>query len=106
MMEIIASDAGLYYIEINPRFWGPLQLALDVCPAILGLFAQDHGFDVELSMTQQTDQAWYAWAFGADTPGCVMHPAARNLSPQQIRQLLQTHDVYAREDTRILHARH
>lgn len=106
MMEVIASDAGLYYIEINPRFWGPLQLALDVCPAILGLFVDDHGYAVELPMARQANQAWYAWAFGANTPGCVVHPAARSLHPRQIQQLLKTHDVYAREDTRTLHTRH
>lgn len=106
MMEVIASDAGLYYIEVNPRFWGPLQLALDVCPDLLGLFAQDHGFDVELPTTQLPDQACYAWAFGAATPDCVLHPAAQNLSPHQIAQLLRTHDVYAGEDTRALHTRH
>lgn len=106
MMEVIASDTGLYYIEVNPRFWGPLQLALDVCPAILGLFAQDHGFDVELPTARQPEQACYAWAFGAATPGCVLHPAAQSLSRHQIEQLLHTHDVYAREDTQALHARH
>ena len=106
MMEVIASDMGLYYIEVNPRFWGPLQLALDVCPAILGLFAQDHGFDVTLPAARQADHAYYAWAFGAATPGCVLHPAAHSLNPHQIEQLLYTHDVYAREDTQALHARH
>jgi len=106
MMEIIASDTGLYYIEVNPRFWGPLQLALDVCPAILGLFAQDHGFAVELPAARQPDQACYAWAFGATTTGCVLHPAAQNMNPQRIQQLLHGHDVYAKEDTRVLHARH
>ncbi|MFA7282586.1 MAG: hypothetical protein WC100_21060 [Sterolibacterium sp.] len=106
MMEVIVSDSGIYYIEINPRFWGPLQLALDVCPAILGLFVRDHGFEVKLPAARQSDQACYAWAFGAATPGCVMHPAAHSLPPQQIQQLLHAHDVYAREDTRALHACH
>jgi hypothetical protein len=33
MMEIIEEATGkLNYIEINPRFWGPLQLAVDACP--------------------------------------------------------------------------
>ena len=106
MMEVIASAAGLYYIEVNPRFWGPLQLALDVCPDILALFAQDRGFAVEPPAAQPASQAYYAWAFGAAIPGCVLHPAARQLSPQQLQRLLASRDVYAREDTQALHARH
>ena len=106
MMEVIESNGALYYIEINPRFWGPLQLALDVCPAILGLFAKDSGFDVNLPAPVQPDQACYAWAFGAHQPGCVVHPAAQALLPMQIEQLLYAHDVYARADTLAWHACH
>ncbi|MGC4059796.1 MAG: hypothetical protein QM749_02615 [Aquabacterium sp.] len=106
MMEVIESDGALYYIEVNPRFWGPLQLALDVCPAILALFAQDHGCAVQPPWAQVPDLACYAWAFGAHQPGCVVHPAAQALLPMQLEQLLSTYDVYAREDTRALHACH
>jgi len=106
MMEVIESNGALYYIEVNPRFWGPLQLALDVCPEILGLFARDHGFDVSLPLAHVPEQAFYAWAFGAHQPGCVVHPAAQALLPMQLEQLLYAYDVYAREDTRALHACH
>ena len=106
MMEVIESNGLLYYIEINPRFWGPLQLALDTCPAILGLFAQDSGFDVSLPAPVQPDQACYAWAFGARQPRCVVHPAGQALLPMQIEQLLSVHDVYAQDDTQALHACH
>jgi hypothetical protein len=106
MMEVIESSGALYYIEINPRFWGPLQLALDVCPAILGLFAHDHGCDVTAPLAHAPEQAFYAWAYGAHQPGCVVHPAAQALLPVQLEQLLDTYDVYARVDTRALHACH
>lgn len=106
MMEVIASDEGLFYIEINPRFWGPLQLALDVCPALLGLFAHDHGLEVALPAALPADEAVYAWAYGASTPGCVVHPAAQGLEPVEIDRLLYAYDVYAREDTLALHACH
>jgi hypothetical protein len=106
MMEVIESNGALFYIEINPRFWGPLQLALDVCPAILGLFAQDCGFVVNLPTPHQPEQACYAWAFGAHRPDCVLYPAAQGLQPMQIEQLLSAHDVYARDDTLALHACH
>ncbi|HEX6722069.1 MAG TPA: hypothetical protein VF107_10900, partial [Burkholderiaceae bacterium] len=40
MVEFIVGADGPYYIEVNPRFWGPLQLALDACPALLDLYAR------------------------------------------------------------------
>ncbi|MFT3858026.1 MAG: hypothetical protein QM742_11200 [Aquabacterium sp.] len=109
MMEVIQSEQGdLHYIEVNPRFWGPLQLALDVCPQMFHLFAQDRGFDpvVVPALTADPQQAWYAWAHGARQPGCVLHPAGRMLDAAQIEHLLAAHDVYARPDTRALHACH
>ena len=106
MMEVIqAEDGALHYIEVNPRFWGPLQLALDVCPALLRLFAEDRGFEVTRMPAPVSDRGWYAWAHGAATPGCVVHPAARALSSAEIGALLDEHDVYAQDDTRALHAR-
>ncbi|RTL25568.1 MAG: hypothetical protein EKK47_23065 [Burkholderiales bacterium] len=107
MLELIECAGQLYYIEVNPRFWGPLQLALDVCPEILRLFAQDQGFtQVPTLAAHQPDQACYAWAFGAHQPGCVVHPAAQTLLPVELDRLLTTHDVYARDDTQALHACH
>jgi hypothetical protein len=106
MMEVIASEQGLYYIEVNPRFWGPLQLALDVCPEILSLFAHDCGFDVAVPPSHAGDQTWYAWAYGAAKAGRVAHPAAQSLSIDQIDHLLKAHDVYARPDTQALHGCH
>lgn len=106
MMEVIQADTGLFYIEVNPRFWGPLQLALDVCPQILALYAHDHGFEVATPAALPADQAWYAWAHGAALPGCVLHPAAQALLPAQIARQLASHDVYARADTQALHAVH
>ena len=106
MLEVIESAGRLFYIEVNPRFWGPLQLALDVCPAILELFARDMGADPRLPAAQTPRQPVYAWAFGAGEPGSVAYPAARALTPEQIQQMLQDHDVYAAADTRALHACH
>jgi hypothetical protein len=107
MMEVIASSSAIFYIEVNPRFWGPLQLALDVCPDILDLFAQDHGFDVQGRRARPQGGAaggWYAWAYGASAPGCALHPAARALSAQDLNALLLAHDVYGHPDTEALHA--
>ncbi|MDJ0994708.1 MAG: hypothetical protein QNI90_14115 [Dinoroseobacter sp.] len=40
MVEIRRHNARNYFIEINPRFWGPLQLAVDVCPKLLECFVR------------------------------------------------------------------
>lgn len=107
MLEVIESGGRLYYIEVNPRFWGPLQLALDVCPEILRLFALDQGFESAPVMAGEwPEQACYAWAYGAHLPGCVIHPAAQALLPIELDRLLTVHDVYARDDTQALHACH
>jgi hypothetical protein len=105
MIEFIRSDDGtLHYIETNPRFWGPLQLALDACPAILELFVQDHGDTPRpLSPPAQAPHV-YGWSAGARVPGTVVHPAGAAL-PDALR-LLAEHDVYARPDTQALHATH
>lgn len=107
MLEVMASAQGLYYIEVNPRFWGPLQLALDVCPEVLSLFAREQGFaDAPSLPSAHADSACYAWAFGAHQPGCVVHPAGQALLPVELDNMLYTHDVYARDDTLALHACH
>lgn len=108
MVEFIRDGAGLLaYIETNPRFWGPLQLSLDACPALLELFAQDHG-DLPAPLSPELPGAHlYAWWHGAQAPGAVLHPAGRALAGQaDLPALLRAHDVYAREDTRALHGRH
>jgi hypothetical protein len=106
MLEVIASQGRLYYIEVNPRFWGPLQLAVDVCPDLLSLFARDQGFPTPCLPAQRPENAWYAWAYGAHQPGLVVHPAAQALTLAERERLLSAHDVYARDDTLALHACH
>lgn len=109
MMELIRDAAGrLHYIEINPRFWGPLQLALDACPRVLDLFAADHGVplpprDGALPATGQL----YAWAHGAAQAGCRHYPALQQqASEASLPALLARHDIYARPDTQALHGQH
>jgi hypothetical protein len=106
MLELIVSEGRLYYIEVNPRFWGPLQLALDVCPDILRLFARDQGWESPAQPAQSPDEAVYAWSFGASQPGCVRHPAAQALADDALKAMLEAHDVYGRADTQALHGQH
>lgn len=112
MMEVIRDDLGnFYYVEINPRFWGPLQLALDACPSILQLFVQDAGvqLDSEIHLVENVcDEAhWYSWLFGAETAGYTRYPAAENIElTAPLDKLLNDWDVYARPDTSSLHGRY
>ena len=97
MMEVLEDAKGqLFYIEINPRFWGPLQLAVDACPRLLDLFAWDAGFSsgtTPFSPPPEQD-FWYAWAAGAQTPGYRIYPAAQHLQNTELQSLLAQFDVF------------
>jgi hypothetical protein len=109
MMEIIeGTDNQLYFIEINPRFWGPLQLTVDACPDIFNLYASDAelgGSIASQSLVQKTGTYWYAWAKGAQDAQCRLYPAADEFGDAELQNLLQIHDVYRRDDTRGLQGR-
>ena len=100
MMEVIqeVKTNTFHFIEFNPRFWGPLQLALDACPDVLRLFVNDAGgIDLPaVPMDLTTREHWYAWAAGADMPNCKRYPALDNMSQQALADLLTQHDVFAR----------
>lgn len=100
MMEIIQDEQNnLFYIEINPRFWGPLQLAVDAHPEMLDLFAADAGFETAASLPPpRSDQEfWYVWAEGAKTPDCRLYPAAHALKTAEIQALAAQFDVFNSE---------
>lgn len=108
MMEVLADAHGrLHFIEINPRFWGPLQLTLDACPDVLRLFAADHGHRL-VPPTQGRAQAQYSWAQGAlHRTDCKAYPSlTAELPPAAWPPELIRHDVYARPDTDALHLNH
>jgi len=105
MVEVIHSERGFHYIEINPRFWGPLQLALDHCPRLLALFAEEHGGVPRVAVQRDASRAGhYAWAFGARHSNLKTYPRAEGLP--KIERLLRDHDVYAGADTARLHDCH
>jgi hypothetical protein len=104
MIEFIFTAEGGYYIETNPRFWGPLQLALDACPALLDLYARDHGARPATLPGAAQAPHYYAWSRGARASPTVTHPAGAVLRERD--QLLRRHDVYARPDTMRLHDCH
>lgn len=110
MMEVIRDKEGCFhYIEINPRFWGPLQLALDACPNVLRLFLHDAGVSSvnNMELTNSTSIThWYAWQKGAQLSGCHRYPALSQIElTQPLQALLEHWDVYAKSDTQMLHGK-
>jgi hypothetical protein len=108
MIELIEDTGGhLYFIEINPRFWGPLQLAVDACPEIFDLYAKDSGFpDFKRQnfSNKQSTPYWYAWQHGFSRQlGCRFYPAADTYSDIELQGLFEKHDVYGYPDTNRLH---
>jgi len=110
MMEVLVDARGhAHYIEINPRFWGPLQLALAACPEILRLFVLDHGATPRVAPSAPVGSRahYYAWAHGARTTACRSYPAAAlEGDAAQLDRLLERHDIYAAPDTAALHGTH
>jgi hypothetical protein len=98
MIEVIKNKLGdLYYIETNPRFWGPLQLALDTCPRILDLYSFDCGAN-NLRSNRHVSSGWYAWAAGAKQPNCKRYPELEKITGDVV-SLMTEHDVYRKEDS-------
>jgi hypothetical protein len=108
MMEVIRDKSGkLYYIEVNPRFWGPLNLALAARPGLLSRFAIDLGLSPERTAEPaEMKTHWYAWAFGAHAEKCRRYPASLNFSEDEIEALLLKYDIYAATDTASISNQH
>jgi len=109
MLEVIRDQDGqLHFIEVNPRFWGPLELARQACPDLLGRFINDldHQLGPPSSCVSTASVYWYAWSFGAQQDACRVYPAADHLTQTILAELLLIHDVYAPADTQALFNRH
>jgi len=95
MVEVRRSDEQTYFIEMNPRFWGPLQLAVDACPEIIGRFVRSAVSDFRSCKLPSAGRpAYYAWTGGMteweplDAAAAVEDAYARRA----------TWDVFARKD--------
>lgn len=108
MMEVIRDKYNvLHFIEINPRFWGPLDLARRACPEILQRFLSDMDDEPFAAESKsQNAQHMYAWAYGAKNHLLKFYPSAAGLSELEIQSLLIMHDVYAYPDTASLDCQH
>lgn len=104
MMEVIEDSQGqLHYIEVNPRFWGPLELCRRAHPALLHRFIGDMtDAPACASCDLEVPDAIYAWAFGAKQQPWRVYPAAAKFSVADLNHQLQTHDLYVSPDTQAL----
>lgn len=110
MMEIIITGKGeLKFIEVNPRFWGPLELARKALPNLISRFFSD----LQLLQPPQEGSAnndtmyWYSWEFGARQSTCRKFSGTDKLDDSiDMTELLIKHDIYAQEDTKELHRKH
>lgn len=104
MVEFIREGKEFYYIETNPRFWGPLQLGLD-CSHLAELYLEER-FGVAappIPPMQYEVGRYYAWKFGARMSGLKVFPAGANLACTE--KLLDDYDVYGAADARALHGK-
>lgn len=96
MIEFIKELDNFYYIEINPRFWGPLQLANDMNPQILDAYLEEW-FGRTVTSYKTDASGFYAWNHGAQSQCLRKYPAIINL--HDVKDLLLENDVYSRQDT-------
>ena len=108
MMEILKDSSGdLYFIEVNPRFWGPLDLARRACPSLLKRYFNDmNGLRMPKMEEMDNRVHMYAWAFGAKGGQLKVYPGASSLTHDEIMSLLKEHDVYSYSDTQMLSQQH
>lgn len=93
MIELIKKEKDLFYIEINPRFWGPLQLAFNACPKVLDLFVKDFGIDF-IKSEVKVDIKYYSWLGGFGDNELKLYPEIEKYSSSEIDDLKTKYDIY------------
>jgi len=96
MIEFIKAQDDFYYIEINPRFWGPLQLANDVNPEILDAYLEEW-FGRTVTSIKTNTSGFYAWNHGAQSQFLKKYPGISKL--KNVKRLLLENDVYSKGGT-------
>lgn len=98
MIELIHNEDGFYFIEINPRFWGPLQLCIDCFPQLLDAFIWEW-FDRKAVSSKTNSEGFYSWYYGAKQYLHTLksYPELKNISDVENQMLAA--DVYSRPDT-------
>ena len=107
MVEFILSDSGrFYFIEVNPRFWGPLELGRLCCPTLFDICFHEielGGCFYPLSR-ESSQQTWYSWGYGGSFD-CRIFPAIKSMERSTLIEALKRFDLYRFNDTRGLHMR-
>lgn len=88
MIEFIktASDE-IFFIEINPRFWGPLGLAIKCNSDLLKIFAAD-----ALDESFEENDYWYSWKEGYDETS-KKYPCFSSIE-KEFKNLILKNDIY------------
>jgi len=103
MIEFIIDESGVpKFIEANPRFWGPLQLAIDTCPQIINNFIFE-SIEGEDSYTDADELCsplkinWYAWHDEIVKNLSILkrYPLVNDLTDEEIIKISQYWDVYS-----------
>ncbi len=99
MIEFLKKEKFIFiFIEINPRFWGPLQLGVDFNSRFMNLFVADQ-FNREIHSFHNNEETekYYAWYFGAKNQELKQYPACKEIN--NVEDLIWANDVYSRQDT-------
>ncbi len=105
MIEVIRRGDELVFIELNPRFWGPMQLTVDAGAGILEAFVADQlGCDQPFPRSQTLPaSAAYLWLNGLLATTRSGKQPRWHISPpaHATRFVLRhlAHDIYLRRDT-------
>lgn len=103
MMEVIRDLTGeLFFIEVNPRFWGPLELGRKAFPQLLGRFLADLRCEPQVASAEYSPQEeiFYAWAYGARKPFLRSYPSFSSIQmPGCLDDWLESNDIYNMPDT-------
>lgn len=91
-------------IEANPRMWGPMQFTLDQHVDVFAPLLADYGVYTDVIIDRPTRQSYYFWSGGLSR----QQPFAyHHFTPDRFvadYQSIASADLFARPDTRPLHA--
>jgi len=95
MIELMKRQNKLYYIEINPRFWGPLHLSVTNCPDLLGAFVTDNlGMNINTER-KSSPLKYYSWSDGL---AGNQHPRKYCIiQKKKLERILKVYDIYSKE---------
>ena len=73
MIEILIKNDNLFFIEMNPRFWGPLELSISSESKLLESYLSEYNLCSFINSSNYID-AWYSYAEGFDESSYKSYP--------------------------------